>query len=237
MKYITRLPFEGSFKVTYPYNVINNNYPSGRHDGIDLVGLDNVNVYSICYGKVSYVGYENVNNIKQGFGLYISIKFDVTNSGYKKVFLAHLKSTNVTLGQSVSPATIIGIMGNTGMSTGPHTHVEIREYDLNNNLLRKLNPAKYMGIPNVVGVYNSINYRTYLQSYSTGRYKVNTPRGVNVRTGPGTDYSIKKINELTFDARKRGGYINGTIFDVFEVKNNWGRTPSGWVCLDYAIKI
>ena len=44
---------------------------------------------------------------------------------------------------------------------------------------------------------------------------------LNVRSGPGTNYGIKKA------------YTNGTRFDTYEIKNNWARTPSGWVCLDY----
>lgn len=57
--------------------------------------------------------------------------------------------------------------------------------------------------------------------YSLGRYKVNTSKGLNVRSGAGTNYSVKKT------------YTNGTVFDTYEIKNNWAKTPSGWVCLDY----
>lgn len=241
MKYITKLPFEGIFKITYPYGVIDSSYASGKHDGLDMGNSANPNVYSICYGTVSYAGWENVNNKEQGFGIYVSIKFDITASGYKKVFLAHLKSINVKVDQNVSPATIVGVMGSTGRSTGPHTHVEIREYDVNNNLIKKLNPAKYMGIPNIEGIYDSSNYRTIIEPdnkvYETGRYKVVSSNGVNVRTGPGINYRIKKLKELSKDAQSKGGYVNGTIFDVFEVRGSWGKTPSGWVSLDYAIKI
>jgi len=241
MKYITKLPFEGIFNVTYPYGVANSVYTSGRHDGIDMVNLTNPNVYSICDGTVSYTGWENVNNQKQGFGMYVSIKFDVNNNGFKKVFLSHLKSINVSVGQEVSPKTIVGVMGSTGNSTGPHTHVEIREYDSNNKLIKKLDPANYMGIPNIIGIYDSANYRTIIdekvKTYMLGRYKVNSPSGVNVRTGPGMNYRIKSLNELSADAKRKGGYINGTIFDALEINGSWGRTPSGWVSLDYATKL
>ena len=44
---------------------------------------------------------------------------------------------------------------------------------------------------------------------------------LNVRSGPGTNYGVKTT------------YRNGTRFDTYEIKNNWARTPSGWVCLDY----
>lgn len=241
MKYITKLPFEGIFKITYPYGIADSNYANGRHEGIDMGNLANPNVYSICSGAVSYAGWENINNQKQGFGMYVSIKFDVSSTGYKKVFLAHLQSISVSVGQNVGPETIVGVMGSTGYSTGPHTHVEIREYDSNNNLIKKLNPANYMGIPNVIGAYDSINYRTIIDEntevYTVGSYKVNSSNGVNVRTGPGINYRIKKTKELSADAQKKGGYVNGTIFDVLEIQGSWGRTPSGWVSLDYATKI
>lgn len=58
-------------------------------------------------------------------------------------------------------------------------------------------------------------------NYILGLYKVNAKNGLNVRTGPGTQYRRKKL------------YVNGTRFDTYEIKNNWARTPSGWVCLDY----
>lgn len=63
-----------------------------------------------------------------------------------------------------------------------------------------------------------------VQSYSRyvlGKYVVNTKSGLNVRSGAGTNYKIVKT------------YINGTRFDTYEIKNNWAKTPSGWVCLDY----
>lgn len=57
--------------------------------------------------------------------------------------------------------------------------------------------------------------------YVLGLYVVNTPAGLNVRQGPGTNYGIIKA------------YPNGTRFDTYEIQGNWARTPSGWVCLDY----
>lgn len=57
--------------------------------------------------------------------------------------------------------------------------------------------------------------------YVLGLYVVNTPSGLNVREGAGTNYAIKKT------------YANGTRFDTYEIKGDWARTPSGWVCLKY----
>lgn len=58
--------------------------------------------------------------------------------------------------------------------------------------------------------------------FALGRYKVNTPSGLNVRRGPGTGYGIKRT------------YKNGTVFDTYEIRGDWARTPSGWVNLKYA---
>lgn len=56
--------------------------------------------------------------------------------------------------------------------------------------------------------------------YVLGLYVVNAS-GLNVRSGPSTGYGIKKV------------YARGTRFDTYEIRSNWARTPSGWVCLDY----
>ena len=57
--------------------------------------------------------------------------------------------------------------------------------------------------------------------YKLGLYVVNTPSGLNVRKGPGTNYGIIKT------------YKNGTRFDTYEIQGDWARTPSGWVNLKY----
>jgi hypothetical protein len=244
MSYITKLPFEGVFRVTYPYGVKSSNYSQGYHTGIDLGNSQNPSVYSIVYGTVTYAGWENIKKQEQGFGIYVSIKFDVNSSGFKKVFLAHLKETKCIVGQKVSPATIIGIMGTTGNSTGPHTHVEIREYDLKGNFIKILDPVAFMGIPNVIGTYDSANYREEINNKtdnipSLGNYKVIVKNGMNVRTGPGTNYDIKPIADLSKSAKLQGGYKLGVVFTVLEVKKSedsntkyWGRSVSGWICID-----
>ncbi len=56
--------------------------------------------------------------------------------------------------------------------------------------------------------------------YKLGRYKV-VAKELNVRTGAGTNYPVKRT------------YKNGTVFDTYQIKGNWAKTPSGWCCLDY----
>lgn len=73
-----------------------------------------------------------------------------------------------------------------------------------------------------------------------------TTEVLNVRTGPGTNYPNKGFNELTPNAQAQvkakcgyaaNGYVNGVECTISEQQGNWGRTPSGWICLDYTKRI
>lgn len=82
--------------------------------------------------------------------------------------------------------------------------------------------------------------------YPKGDYRVTDASLLHVRTGPCTSYRKKTYSEFTKNARaqiyelvryKADGYVMNVEFTVYEVRSNWGRTPSGWVCLDYCTKI
>lgn len=146
---VTRLPFNGKFKVTCVYLAKGTLWRNGYHQGIDLVGITNKNVYSICNGVVERAGWD-----AGGFGNYVRIKEDGSEN---RIYLAHLAQVNVKVGQKVTYTTIVGIMGATGNVTGAHTHVEIREFS-NGQVVRRIDPAAYMGIPNKKGTYNSKDY-------------------------------------------------------------------------------
>lgn len=88
---------------------------------------------------------------------------------------------------------------------------------------------------------------TSKSGYTTGNYKVTEADLLRVRSGAGTAYSYKKFAKLTASAQKKiltltngvkkDGYVKGLTFTITEVKKNWGKTASGWVCLDYCEKI
>lgn len=92
---------------------------SGRmaiHEGIDMGGWPGTPVYSSAPGKVVFAGrngsYGKMVEIDHGCGIH-------TRYG-------HLKKVLVKKGQEVGHRTEIGQLGNTGRSTGPHVHYEIR---------------------------------------------------------------------------------------------------------------
>lgn len=86
------------------------------HYGIDFAGSTGTPIHSAGDGVVvsasySFKGYGNQVIIDHGFG-------------YKTRY-AHLKKINVEVGQKVKRTEVIGLMGSTGQSTGPHLHYEV----------------------------------------------------------------------------------------------------------------
>ena len=85
-----------------------------------------------------------------------------------------------------------------------------------------------------------------MPSYKIGTYEV-TCDLLNVRTGAGTSFAKKTFSQLTVNAQNQikelnngvmaNGYVKGVQCTVSEVKDNWGKTPSGWICLDYCERL
>ena len=70
------------------------------------------------------------------------------------------------------------------------------------------------------GIDNSIAVEAATTVYYT--YVVTTPAGLNVRSGPGTNY--KKVGKLS----------GGTVFTAYNSKSGWLQIANGkWVCRDY----
>lgn len=83
----------------------------------------------------------------------------------------------------------------------------------------------------------SIGYEpTTKLNYKAGEYRVTVAQGLNVRSGPGTEYPVLDFSKLTPSAQAQGGYVYNLVFTALEVVNSeksaWARTPSGWVCLE-----
>ncbi len=91
------------------------------HDGVDIAVKVNTNVYSSMSGKIVEIKYS-----KFGYGNKVIIK----NSAGFEVLYAHLSNKIfVKKNQIVKKGQLIATTGNTGTSTGPHLHYEIRKQD------------------------------------------------------------------------------------------------------------
>ena len=97
------------------------------HNGVDFGTGMNAKVFAAADGTVKLAQYS------RSFGNWIIIKHE---NGYTSVY-AHLNSFNVNVGDRVTSGAIIAYSGNTGRSTGPHLHYEVR---LNGT---PVNPAGY----------------------------------------------------------------------------------------------
>jgi len=86
------------------------------HPGIDFVPVDNHNIFSPLAGKVLFAG------SKGSYGNTVIIE----HPGNIQTLFAHLEKINVKAGASVKKQQLIGVAGNSGLSTGTHLHYELR---------------------------------------------------------------------------------------------------------------
>ncbi len=89
------------------------------HNGVDLAGTPGTPILASATGKVIVARSGGYN------GGYGSMVIMIHDGGIQTVY-AHLRAVHVTQGQYVTQGTQIGELGNTGRSTGPHLHFEVR---------------------------------------------------------------------------------------------------------------
>jgi murein DD-endopeptidase MepM/ murein hydrolase activator NlpD len=87
------------------------------HAGIDIAAPTGTPIWAAASGVVEYAGWNS-----GGYGNLVEIRHaDGTITRY-----AHMSAIYVQEGQSVSQTQVIGAIGSTGFSTGPHLHFEVR---------------------------------------------------------------------------------------------------------------
>ena len=98
------------------------------HKGLDLAGPKGTPIYATADGVVTHAGWQS------GYGLLVKIEHEF---GVETRY-AHQSKLRVKKGQRVSRGQQIGDMGNTGLSTGPHLHYEVRSGG------KAINPMTYI---------------------------------------------------------------------------------------------
>lgn len=101
------------------------------HYGVDLAAGMNTEIYATKSGTVTGATYGEAN------GYYVTINH---GDGYSSIY-AHMTNYVVSAGDSVKQGQLIGYVGTTGWSTGPHLHFEIL-YNGSN-----VNPMNYISLP------------------------------------------------------------------------------------------
>lgn len=115
----SRKPIGDSSEMTSTFGKRSNPFGFGSrefHNGLDFVDEYGAPVIATAPGKVVEAGYNG------GYGNQIAIQHEY---GYQTLY-AHLSEIRVELGDPIGRGDIIGALGNTGRSTGPHLHYEVR---------------------------------------------------------------------------------------------------------------
>ena len=113
----SRMPVEGA-SLTSGYGMRNHPVLGGRrqHRGVDLAMPTGTPVYATADGVISKAEWFS------SYGLYISVE----HGAAIQTRYGHLSRLAVAAGQPVKKGDLIGYVGSTGRSTGPHLHYEVR---------------------------------------------------------------------------------------------------------------
>ncbi len=225
-------PFRGTFRVSQTYK-------GASHKGLDLVGVTSNEIYSTTSGVVEIAG----NNDPKGFGIYVRIR-----DGKNVYYYGHMKATKVKVGDKVNAGCLIGIMGSTGNSTGPHCHYEMR---VNANSNDFVNISTLSRIPNAIGSYEMPYLKYRVKALGNDKYypwvhdynicDSNGYAGVSGKqidglqmsyTGGNIEYRVHLLGGkwlpwvLNYDNTTINGYagIYGQVIDAIEIKPIAGKT-------------
>ena len=197
------------------------------HDGVDYATYSvKLPQYPVTDGVVLSCG----TDWAYGGAKYVWVSYP--DIGVKMLHY-HLDSICVKKGQAVNKNTVLGYTGKTGRATGIHLHLGLKLLSGGGYI----DPEKWF-----TDYLKKTETAKTAAKYIPGNYKVTKASVLNVRAGSGTKYKKLKFSQLTADAQKKtmkltgkkvNGYAKGMTFTVLETAENWGRTPSGWVCLDY----
>lgn len=149
--------FRSEYIITSPYG--QRKHPitgvQSFHYGIDIVPKNNagaIEVYPIAPGIVVDI-YDGIPGYSedQAKGNYVRIAH---SSGRESLYLHLQEGIYVSIGQKVYRDTMIGIMGSTGRSTGPHVHFQV--YDRNGSTL---DPAVFLSALSI----NAVSLDEYIE--------------------------------------------------------------------------
>ena len=256
--------------------------PSFSHQNRKAIDVSARNGYKEIYAPFS--GYVPKIYVKRNMPYTIWLTSNekvLCADGSKKYAVAMMthpnKIINYKVGQKFNQGDYLFDDGTTG-NVKAHLDLEIAVYDNKNDIINNwrsvngdwglynaVDPTKYMVMEDntlVINDYYGVQNKHYTfkkisdvrSDYTVGNYQ--TLFNMYVRSGPGTNFRIKKVKELTTNGRENSVYKNlnsnalykkGTVFTALSIINNpngslWAKTPSGYICLKdkesiYALKV
>jgi len=101
------------------------------HTGIDLAAPPGAEVRSATSGT-AHLGFDS-----GGAGLYVTVVVDA----HVSILYCHLSAFRIGQGEAVVPGQVVGLVGSSGLATGPHLHLEIQVDG------RPVDPASWLASP------------------------------------------------------------------------------------------
>lgn len=136
--FATSIGHVGSGSLSFPvpgYSYITTRFGQGGHRGTDICAPAGTPIYACASGTVVEAGWH------YSWGNYVRID----HGGYYTLY-AHCSQLTVSAGQSVAQGQLIGLVGNTGYSSGNHCHLELW-LDNSGAYSRLTDPMNYMTVP------------------------------------------------------------------------------------------
>ena len=125
------LPPSGSFiwpvsgRITARWGV--RTFAQRFHTGLDIAANLRTPIRAVATGHVLHVGYAVPGNRRASYGMYVTL----LHGDGKVTLYAHLDDRNsppqVQKGEIIDQGTVVGTIGMTGITSGPHLHFEVRE--------------------------------------------------------------------------------------------------------------
>lgn len=108
----------GSGRLAWPVRGRITQYFSGRHNGLDIAAPAGTPLHAADSGRIIWAGWRN-----DGLGYCVMIDH---GNGMVTIYGHMLRQPSVRVGQGVKRNQVIGLIGSTGRSTGPHVHFMVK---------------------------------------------------------------------------------------------------------------
>lgn len=204
-------PVDKQFKISQHFGENPKNYPiTNGHNGLDFALPEGNLVHACADGVVSRAELDTTSAYQpnEGYGFHIRLQhLDGSTSIY-----GHLQEESLTVktGENINMGDIIGRSGNTGKSTGPHLHFEVR---LGFSVTTSINPEPFLvdEIPSWDLIFNATVTKE--------------GDGVRLRAGPGKNYNV--IRNLHLGEKIEVFGLNGGEIWL-QVKEGYLMYQPGW---------
>ncbi len=179
--------YPGEPEWDYPYGGVFFG-PTIIHTGVDLPAPRGTDVLAAGPGTVVWAGLGlytgSPESLKDPYGLAVAIRHDF---GYQDQQLytiyAHMEEIDVVVGQWLNTGAIVGKVGSTGNTTGPHLHFEIRLGE--NSFYSTRNPVLWVSPPQGEGILVGrvmADYGSTLKNYLVSVKNITTDKTWKVYT-------------------------------------------------------